>query len=398
MIRHEPHEPHASTPAQHALSPAQQADLARARRAARWAGLYVPLALIAAGTGLILTWIPRLPDPAATHWGFSGGPDGFGSPWTYVWLTGGLGLCLVLLMRLMVVLGGRGGTMPLWSPFQRFMAAFAAGLGAFMTAVGVSSAAVQLDLEDAAEASGIGGLMIASFAAWIGVGLVAWFAQPAVEVRQPAAAPSEPLRLAETERAVWIGEARASRPFLWVIGSTTLLLAFGAAAVFLSSVPAVGWILVGVFVLIAGLALMSLWFGVRIDARGLEARSILGWPVFRLPAADVVSVEAASIAPLAEFGGWGLRWAPGRFGLVLRAGEGIVVRRRDGRIFAITVDDAETGAALLAAAAQAAGGPERAEASGREEGAAASGRQEDSAAPGRRKGMTEDKDRTEQSS
>lgn len=37
----------------------------------------------------------------------------------------------------------------------------------------------------------------------------------------------------------------------------------------------------------------------------------------------------------------------------MRAGEGIVVIRRDGRVFAVTVDDAETGAALLAAIAKA---------------------------------------------
>jgi hypothetical protein len=40
----------------------------------------------------------------------------------------------------------------------------------------------------------------------------------------------------------------------------------------------------------------------------------------------------------------------------MRTGEGILITRRDGRLFAVTVDDAATGAALLeAVAARAAG-------------------------------------------
>lgn len=342
-------------PAPHRPGPAQQADIARAKRTARWVGLYVPLVLVASGTILALAWMPKMPDPAATHWGFSGGPDRFGSPWIYLWLTAGLGFSFVVLMWLMVEFGGRGGAMPLWSPFQRFMAAFAAGFAAFITMVNLISMGVQLDLSNAADAPGIGGLMGASFAVWIAVTAIAWLVQPKVHVRQPAAAPSAPLELAETERAVWFGEVRPSKPFLWIVGGSILLLTATTAALFLSPVdPAARWIMLGAVVLVAALALTSLWFGVRIDGEGLEARSFLGWPVFRLPAADVASVEAATIAPLAEFGGWGMRWAPGRFGLVMRSGEGIVATRRDGRIFALTVDDAEAGAALLATVSAAA--------------------------------------------
>jgi len=54
-----------------------------------------------------------------------------------------------------------------------------------------------------------------------------------------------------------------------------------------------------------------------------------------------------------DFGGWGLRLAPGqggtrrRFGLVTRAGEALEVIRRDGRAFVITIDDARAAAAVL---------------------------------------------------
>lgn len=55
---------------------------------------------------------------------------------------------------------------------------------------------------------------------------------------------------------------------------------------------------------------------------------------------------------MGEFGGWGLRWAPGGgFGVVLRSGPGIRITRTNGKTFSVTVDDAETGAALLTALA-----------------------------------------------
>ena len=55
---------------------------------------------------------------------------------------------------------------------------------------------------------------------------------------------------------------------------------------------------------------------------------------------------------MGEFGGWGLRWAPGGgFGVVLRSGPGIRITRTNGKTFSVTVDDAEAGAALLTALA-----------------------------------------------
>ncbi|CAG7604744.1 DUF1648 domain-containing protein [Leucobacter soli] len=335
------------------LSEEQRRDLHRARRAARWVGVYVPVAVVLIGLAVVIVWIPRLPDPAATHWGFSGGPDGFGSRWTSVWLLGGLGLGFILMMRLMVVFGGRGGAMPLWSRFQRFMTAFTVGFAAFIVTVTLTTAGVQLDLDDAADAPGVGGFMALSFGIWIVAGLVGWFAQPSVEIRQPVADPSRPLALAGTERAVWIGAVKPSRVFLWVIGAALGVLGVSTVVVFLAPVEtAVRWIMFGVFLLVLALSVTTLWFGVRIDARGLEARSFLGWPAFRLPATEVESVVAERIVPFAEFGGWGLRWTPGRFGIVMRTGDGVVATREDGRIFAVTVDDAETAAALLAAVAE----------------------------------------------
>lgn len=344
-----------------ALSAAQQAELVRAKRAARWVGLIFPLALLTAALVLVLVWIPRMPNPAATHWSGSGAPDGFGSPWSYVWILLFMGHGFVLMLWAFVVFGSRMPApspkrqTPIWSANQRFLAAFAAGFAVLMTITMLASVVSQLDIADAADARGIGAPLAIGLGAWIAVAVLGWFVQPKVEITRAEGRPSEPLPLAASERAVWFGEVRPSKTFLWVTGLA--ILAVAASVVFMFAVPTdavARGISIGALLLIVGLSLTSTLFRVRIDAAGLVARSFIGWPVFRLPADDVQSVEAGQINPLAEFSGWGMRWSVGRFGIVMRTGEGIIATRKDGRIFAITVDDAETAAAALAASASAA--------------------------------------------
>lgn len=99
------------------------------------------------------------------------------------------------------------------------------------------------------------------------------------------------------------------------------------------------------FVLIA----TTMTFTVRVDERGLTVRSLFGVPRFRVRLADVAAVDAVEVRPLRHFGGWGLRRRRGMFGVVMRRGPAIRVRRADGTFFVVTVRDAPSGAALLAA-------------------------------------------------
>ncbi len=351
--------------AEQRLSAAQRDELARAKRAARWVGLVLPLAVLTAALVLLLVWMPRVPSPAATHWSGSGGPDGFGSPWSYVWITLLVGVGIVLMLGAFVEFGSRAPApspkrvMPVWSGYQRFLAAFGFGYAVFLAITMLASVWVQLDLEDARQAGGVGLPMALAFGIWVLVTLIGWFVQPKVEIARPSEGGVEPLPLKASERAAWFGEVRPSKVFVWVIGLGILVVIAATVWVFSLSVSpaergamaATRVLMVAVVLLLLLLVLTSSWFRVRIDERGLEARSAIGWPVFRLPADEVQRVEAAHITPLAEFGGWGMRWAPGRFGIVMRTGEGIVAKRKDGRIFAVTLDDAETAAAVLAAAA-----------------------------------------------
>lgn len=325
----------------------------RARRIASWVGVYIPLALTLIATALVWLWLPRLPDPAATHWGTSGGPDGFGPAATYLIMVPAVGFGMTLITWLVVRMGSRPrsrGALPVWSAFPRFMAAFGLGVVVFFTMLMLGTVAGQLDLTDAKDAPGVGWILVCGAAMWIVTAAAGWVVQPDVTVWPEDAATAEPIALRESERAVWIGEIRPSKAYLWLMGVTCLLLLGGTVLSFTADLVA-GWVMLGTFVLVLVLLIVSAWFWVRIDDRGFEARSIIGWPVFRVPVADIERVEAIGINPLTDFGGWGMRWTPGRFGLVMRTGDGIVMTRKDGRIFGATLDDAETAASVLATAA-----------------------------------------------
>nr|MDT0657145.1 hypothetical protein [Micromonospora sp. DSM 115978] len=80
-----------------------------------------------------------------------------------------------------------------------------------------------------------------------------------------------------------------------------------------------------------------------------------GWPSRRTPLAEITDVWTERRFP-SQVGGWGYRGLPsGNSTLMIRAGECLVIRRRSGAEFSVTVDDAGTGAALLAALRQHAG-------------------------------------------
>lgn len=342
------------------LTTEQRQDLARAKRAAVWVGLVAPLALVPVYVAMLITWLPQLPNPLATHWSGGGQPDGFSNHASFLLFTVGMSTGMALLMGSIARFGSGKGEIAVWSGMNRFMAAFSLTMSSSMGLMGVLIAWRQLGLDDAQNTGGVGGVVAAAFGVGIVLGAVAFAVQPRVHIEGAAKRAATPLPLTPTERAVWVAHARPSKMFLTVIG-VTLLLMLVSTAVSAASALAVAdgtgagvafWSLAGTTVLIVVLFATTTSFRVRVDDHGLVARSVVGWPVFRVPGADIDRVVATQISPMGEFGGWGLRWAPGRFGIVLRTGEGIVITRKDGRIFAITIDDAATGVGLLGAVAQ----------------------------------------------
>ena len=144
-----------------------------------------------------------------------------------------------------------------------------------------------------------------------------------------------------TGRAAWTGRAHLAWWLPLVLIAIGVILAVSARSL-VGAIPAALLLLV---------YLAFGWIKVTVDVRGLQIRyGVLPRPVTSVPLGDIRRVERIDLAPL-EWGGWGYRGsrkAFGRAAVVLRSGDAIKLQLTDGSEFAVTVDDAATGAALLA--------------------------------------------------
>lgn len=303
--------------------------------------LLVPLVITAAGVALALGWSDELPDPVATHWG-TDGADGFMS------LTGALAVLVATTVGTSVVVwalllaGGRDASI------RRIGTGTTVGLVTMLVVLVVGSLELQRGLADATAAPTIDSLLGLALGGGLVLGVVAALLVPTDPASTTTAVPpadAERLPLGRGERAAW---------------STTVwspaAVAVAAPVVVLQLVLAVAlqtWVLVAVAIGLGALLASMLVLRVTVDARGLDARSPLGWPRLRVPLDEVVAAHADTVRPLADFGGWGYRVGrDGRTGFVLRSGDAVVVERTGGRTSVVTVDDARTGAALLNALAE----------------------------------------------
>lgn len=309
--------------------------------APRTAALRVPFRLralatlpsvLAAGTyvALLAVWSDRLPDPLATHFSYGGEADGFTGRTAFT----AVGAALLLTL-------GAG-----WTVLVRRGALWGAWLTAGLT--GTLLVLVVHDNLDAADpadvVSPLSHLAVAAAAgavlALAGHALSRLVPPEEHEGAGPAVHPDAPrLDLGAGERAGW-SRATASAP-LTALG--LLFLAGGAVAVLLGPWPL---LLIALAVAVPGLALARI--RVSVDRHGLTVRSTLTpRPRVHVPLDDITAADVRTVDALREFGGWGYRVRAHRSGVVLRSGEALVVRRGNGREFAVTVPDARTAAALL---------------------------------------------------
>ncbi|MGW1377420.1 hypothetical protein ACWD6P_24560 [Streptomyces sp. NPDC002446] len=103
----------------------------------------------------------------------------------------------------------------------------------------------------------------------------------------------------------------------------------------------VGCVAAGLLVLFGTLAFVHV--AVRVDKDCLEVRcGYIGVPRRRIPLDTVVGADFAPQVTPRHWGGWGYRWRPEQgTAVVVRRGEGLVLRLGDGHTFTVTVDDAE---------------------------------------------------------
>lgn len=110
------------------------------------------------------------------------------------------------------------------------------------------------------------------------------------------------------------------------------------------------WFIGAIGGVVALVALETHTVRVTVDRRGLAvAWGPFGVPVNRV-AIERVAVASAIVVRPGEWGGWGYRGGlrlMGKAAAVVTGGPGIRLDLTDGRVFVVTVDDADTGAALI---------------------------------------------------
>ena len=154
---------------------------------------------------------------------------------------------------------------------------------------------------------------------------------------------------------VWTG--RASNRFQWLLalgGAACLALGIqlAVASKWTSGIvplvmSVVGCIAAGLLVLFGTLAFVHV--ALKVDTDSLEVRcGHIGVPRRRIPLAHVTGAEFDPHVTPRHWGGWGYRWRPEKgTAVVVRRGEGIILRLWDGHTFTITVDNAEAAVRII---------------------------------------------------
>ncbi|MFF4738414.1 hypothetical protein ACFY2W_21385 [Streptomyces sp. NPDC001262] len=162
-------------------------------------------------------------------------------------------------------------------------------------------------------------------------------------------------------------EAGAAPPVVWTGRATNriqwVLAAAGAACLALGielavdnswtsglaplAMAVVGCVAAGLLMLYGTIAFVHV--AVRVDQDNLEVRcGHIGVPRTRIPLTQVIGADFAPRVTPRQWGGWGYRWRPEKgTAVVVRRGEGFVLRLGDGRTLTVTVDDAETAVRVI---------------------------------------------------
>jgi hypothetical protein len=116
---------------------------------------------------------------------------------------------------------------------------------------------------------------------------------------------------------------RFRQRWLWILlgGIAFLMLVFGP-------VLWPGLVIIG--------AVATLVYGLRLEtevrADGIYLKM---WPIHRsfrrIAWADIEWYESRTYSPLRDFGGWGIRWAPGKFAYNVHGNQGVWLERSKGR-------------------------------------------------------------------
>ncbi|WP_073920930.1 hypothetical protein [Streptomyces sp. CB00455] len=151
--------------------------------------------------------------------------------------------------------------------------------------------------------------------------------------------------MAHAEQVLW--QSHASNRWMQATAVVLALIAAGLAVAGLAGSVAVVWAPIAVLLLAALLVAVFASVTVRITGRALEvAYGPVGRPVRRWSPEDIEGPARVEDRRPVQVGGWGYRISKLGTTVLIRRGPCLVIRSR-GRDFAVSVDDAPRGAALL---------------------------------------------------
>lgn len=288
-----------------------------------------------------LVFSDRLPDPVATHWGPSGGPDR--SAPAVILTVVPLVLWAVLAAsclgfgrrrRLVTSRAGRSG-----------IVAGLAWSGIFLIGVQAVSIAANLGRSRWQDAAPITWQAILVVAVAVACAMLAGWAARRGPDEQPPAPDAAVPDLAPGRRVVWVSSASA--PLLLVLSGAALAASAAFAVLRLMGLSGHAWQTAAVLAVVALAGFAFSTVSVRVSSDGMRVGfGPLRWPARRVPLDRIDRAWVEERYP-SQVGGWGYRGLPGRATIMVRGGACLVVRYTSGGQLAISVDDADRGAALL---------------------------------------------------
>jgi len=276
----------------------------------------------------------RLPERLAIHWTVAGDPDGSMPLWAAVFVPA---LIWLVLASGAVIMWRRTDAAPDWVPV---------GLTIGLILVGVQASIVHanLDRTDWHEARSVTIRIVAALAVASAAGLTVWLARRRVPASQQKATDGPVMDLPEGQRLVWF--SRTSNPWMLGLSVVTGLAAVATLLVGAAGLTNLNWQLIAPLALVSILFLGCASVEARVSEKGLRvALGPFGWPARRWSVEDIESARSET-RTVTQVGGLGYRINRLGTTVMLRSGECLVIRAR-GKDFAVSVDDAARGAALL---------------------------------------------------
>ncbi|WP_146066116.1 hypothetical protein [Cryobacterium sp. Y82] len=282
-------------------------------------------------------WRGDLPTELASHWSGSGPADDAMA----------VGTLLALNLGMTGVPAVAGVAISVWPGMsaraKRGAYFFLGVFGGMGAAIWLLSAGLTMQVGDPYEVV-LGAWVIVSFVA-AGYGIIPFLIAP--RPRLEATDVQRRIEFAPSAIGAW-SQTISGNLFLWVAIGLIILgsVIYGPAVVAGRASDQI----VGIAVIAVTIVLVASFVRLRVTAdwRGLRVVSaIFRIPLRRIHLEAIAVVEAAELRP-AEWGGWGYRIMPGRSAVILRKGPGLIVTTKNEKQFAISLDDPETPAALLA--------------------------------------------------